>query len=176
MRLVVKERIFNRQTPVEMHILLERIRRIKVMRRLHERNLRILKAFANEVGAGYIKREEHNHAKAGNINHAMTVTDGEFIVIFDCGGIPRVVALLNEVVKERIFNRQTPVEMHILLERIRRMFCGSSAVMRRAALNEVGGIAVETVTEDAHTSLKLNRRMTAEDPQNMVAFHVSLPF
>ena len=30
--------------------------------------------------------------------------------------------------------------------------------MRRAALNEVGGIAVETVTEDAHTSLKLNRR------------------
>ena len=38
------------------------------------------------------------------------------------------------------------------------MFCGSSAVMRRAALNEVGGIAVETVTEDAHTSLKLNRR------------------
>ena len=38
------------------------------------------------------------------------------------------------------------------------MFCGSSAVMRRCALEEVGGIAVETVTEDAHTSLKLNRR------------------
>ena len=46
------------------------------------------KAFANEVGAGYIKREEHNHAKAGNINHAMTVTDGEFIVIFDCDHVP----------------------------------------------------------------------------------------
>ena len=29
--------------------------------------------------------------------------------------------------------------------------------MRRKALEEVGGIAVETVTEDAHTSLKLNR-------------------
>lgn len=38
------------------------------------------------------------------------------------------------------------------------MFCGSCAVMRRSALDEVGGIAVETVTEDAHTSLKLNRR------------------
>lgn len=38
------------------------------------------------------------------------------------------------------------------------MFCGSSAVMRRKALEEVGGIAVETVTEDAHTSLKLNRK------------------
>lgn len=37
-------------------------------------------------------------------------------------------------------------------------FCGSCAVLRRTALMEVGGIAVETVTEDAHTSLKLQRR------------------
>lgn len=37
-------------------------------------------------------------------------------------------------------------------------FCGSCAVIRRVALDEVGGIAVETVTEDAHTSLKLHRR------------------
>jgi len=34
-------------------------------------------------------------------------------------------------------------------------FCGSCAVMRRSALDEVGGIAVETVTEDAHTSLRM---------------------
>lgn len=37
-------------------------------------------------------------------------------------------------------------------------FCGSCAVLRRSALDEVGGIAVETVTEDAHTSLRLHRR------------------
>jgi len=36
-------------------------------------------------------------------------------------------------------------------------FCGSCAVMRRTALEEVGGIAVETVTEDAHTSLRMHR-------------------
>ncbi len=36
-------------------------------------------------------------------------------------------------------------------------FCGSSAVIRRAPLEEVGGVAVETVTEDAHTALKLHR-------------------
>ncbi|PPL17613.1 UDP-forming cellulose synthase catalytic subunit [Oceanisphaera arctica] len=36
-------------------------------------------------------------------------------------------------------------------------FCGSCAVIRRSALDEVGGIAVETVTEDAHTSLRLHR-------------------
>src|SRR5690606_27826922 len=37
-------------------------------------------------------------------------------------------------------------------------FCGSCAVLRRTALEEVGGIAVETVTEDAHTALKMHRR------------------
>lgn len=36
-------------------------------------------------------------------------------------------------------------------------FCGSCAVIRREPLEEVGGIAVETVTEDAHTSLRMHR-------------------
>lgn len=37
-------------------------------------------------------------------------------------------------------------------------FCGSCSVLRRAALDQIGGIAVETVTEDAHTSLRLQRK------------------
>jgi cellulose synthase (UDP-forming) len=37
-------------------------------------------------------------------------------------------------------------------------FCGSCGVLRRSALDEVGGIAVETVTEDAHTSLRMQMR------------------
>jgi cellulose synthase (UDP-forming) len=36
-------------------------------------------------------------------------------------------------------------------------FCGSCAVLRRASLDEIGGIAQETVTEDAHTSLLLQK-------------------
>lgn len=36
-------------------------------------------------------------------------------------------------------------------------FCGSGALMRRSALDAVGGFAEETVTEDAHTALKLHR-------------------
>jgi cellulose synthase (UDP-forming) len=36
-------------------------------------------------------------------------------------------------------------------------FCGSCAVLRREPLEKIGGIAVETVTEDVHTSLKLHR-------------------
>ncbi len=37
-------------------------------------------------------------------------------------------------------------------------FCGSCTVIKRKPLEEVGGVAVETVTEDAHTALKLHRR------------------
>lgn len=37
-------------------------------------------------------------------------------------------------------------------------FCGSCAVLRRTALEEIGGIATETVTEDAHTSLRMHAR------------------
>ena len=36
-------------------------------------------------------------------------------------------------------------------------FCGSCAVIRRAALDAVGGIATETVTEDSHTALRFQR-------------------
>lgn len=35
-------------------------------------------------------------------------------------------------------------------------FCGSCALLRRTALEEVGGIAQETVTEDAHTAMKMH--------------------
>ena len=35
------------------------------------------------------------------------------------------------------------------------LFCGSCAVLRRSALNEIGGFAPETLTEDVHTSLRM---------------------
>jgi cellulose synthase (UDP-forming) len=37
-------------------------------------------------------------------------------------------------------------------------FCGSCAVIDRTALLSIGGIATETVTEDAHTALKLHAK------------------
>ncbi len=146
--------------------------------------------FAREAGVGYIKRKEHNHAKAGNINHAMTVTSGEFITIFDCDHVPtrsflqmtmgwflhdRKIALVqtphhfyspDPFERNLKLDHSAPIENALFHDYIQRgndtwnatMFCGSCAVMRRCALQEVGGIAVETVTEDAHTSLRLNRK------------------
>lgn len=37
-------------------------------------------------------------------------------------------------------------------------FCGSAAILRRAALEEVGGFAGETITEDCETALELHSR------------------
>jgi cellulose synthase (UDP-forming) len=37
-------------------------------------------------------------------------------------------------------------------------FCGSCAVLRRSALLEIGGVAIETVTEDCHTALRMQTR------------------
>lgn len=38
------------------------------------------------------------------------------------------------------------------------LFCGNCAVVRRAALDEIGGFATGTVTEDLHTSLRLHAK------------------
>ncbi len=146
--------------------------------------------FAVHIGAGYITREEHEHAKAGNLNHALTVTHGKYVAIFDSDHIPaRSFLQITMGWMERDSNlalMQTPhhfyspdpFEYNLELFRLvpnegelfygiiqdgndlwdATFFCGSCAVMRRTSLDEVGGVAVETVTEDAHTALKLQRR------------------
>lgn len=46
--------------------------------------------FADESGICYVARETHEHAKAGNINNALKIANGEFVAIFDCDHIPSV--------------------------------------------------------------------------------------
>ena len=147
-------------------------------------------AFAARAGVGYIAREEHNHAKAGNLNHAMQLTDSELICVFDCDHIPTAGFLqstvggfcvdqgLSMLQTPHYFYSQDPFERNLAVgDGLPRegelfygpvqkgndfwnatFFCGSCAVIRRAALDEVGGFAVETVTEDAHTALKMQRK------------------
>ena len=44
--------------------------------------------FAAECGIGYITRGNNLHAKAGNLNNALSETEGEFIAVFDSDHIP----------------------------------------------------------------------------------------
>jgi cellulose synthase (UDP-forming) len=145
--------------------------------------------FAREAGVQYLARDDNTHAKAGNLNHALARTHGEYVLILDCDHVP-VRAFLQMTVGtleadptiafvqtphhfysadpfERNLGhfRTVPNEGELFHRLIQRgndlsdaaFFCGSCAVIRRSALEEVGGVAVETVTEDAHTALRLHR-------------------
>lgn len=48
-----------------------------------------LRALCTQKGAGYLTRADNLNAKAGNINHALTKTSGEFFVIFDADFVPQ---------------------------------------------------------------------------------------
>jgi cellulose synthase (UDP-forming) len=48
-----------------------------------------LKAFCVSKGVGYLNRPDNDHAKAGNINHALTRTNAEFVAIFDADFVPQ---------------------------------------------------------------------------------------
>jgi len=47
-----------------------------------------VKAMADALGIGYIRRAGNEHAKAGNLNSALKVTDGEFILQLDADHVP----------------------------------------------------------------------------------------
>lgn len=149
-----------------------------------------LEAMCRELGATYLRRERHTHAKAGNVNHGLQHSRAEFVAIFDCDQVPtrsflqvclgwfahdHKLAMLQT--PQHFFSpdpfernlgtfRQIPNEGELFYGLVQdgndlwnaTFFCGSCAVLRRSALDEVGGLAVETVTEDAHTSLRLQRR------------------
>ncbi|MDC3188263.1 UDP-forming cellulose synthase catalytic subunit [Pseudoalteromonas elyakovii] len=145
--------------------------------------------FAKQIGVGYLTRPDNKHAKAGNMNHAMKATNGDYIAIFDCDHIPArsflqmtmgqfindsKVCLVQtphhffsaDPFERNLKNhRKIPNENMLFYGLIQdgndmwdaTFFCGSCAVLRRSALEEIGGFAVETVTEDAHTALRMQR-------------------
>jgi cellulose synthase (UDP-forming) len=47
-----------------------------------------VKAMTEELGIGYIRRVGNANAKAGNLNYALTVTHGEFILQLDADHVP----------------------------------------------------------------------------------------
>lgn len=147
-----------------------------------------MRALAAELGCRYLSREGNLHAKAGNLNHALKSADGDLIAIFDADHAPRRDFLLKTLGffrDRKVAFVQTPQdffnidsfghrlgkkrvwdEQALFFKIIQRgkdvlnaaFFCGSCAVIRRSALDEIGGFATETVTEDVHTAIKLHKR------------------
>ncbi len=125
------------------------------------------------------------HAKAGNINHALQHVEAEFIVTLDADHVPRPELLERMLgyfaddgvavvqAPQHFYNRgfqhprdhDDPLrnEQSIFFDAICRgkdrhnaaFWCGCPSVIRREALVSVGGVATDTVVEDAHTSMRL---------------------
>jgi cellulose synthase (UDP-forming) len=47
-----------------------------------------VKAMCQQLGVGYIRRTTHEHAKAGNLNHAMGLVENDYILQLDADHVP----------------------------------------------------------------------------------------
>ncbi len=139
---------------------------------------------AEVMGAGYLTRDDNGHAKAGNVNHALTKTAGDLILVLDADHVPLpdvLDATVGYFDEPDVAVVQTPHDFSnldsfqhfdtarhdqslffdvILRGKDRHngaFWCGSAAVVRREALEEIGGVATDTIAEDFHTTIKLHK-------------------
>ncbi len=147
-----------------------------------------LRELCEELGANYFKRDSNIHAKAGNLNHALEQTTGEFVVIFDADHIAErhfITRTIGYFSDDKLGFVQTPhafynfdsfqgtlnyekklywEEGHLFYNVVQPgknnwnavSFCGSAAIFRREALEDVGLIAVESITEDLQTGIRIH--------------------
>jgi cellulose synthase (UDP-forming) len=150
---------------------------------------------AAELGAEYLARPEHTHAKAGNLNYAIARIEADVVGVLDADHVATsdfLTHTLGYFDDPKVAVVQTPQDFYNVdsFEHTRsrswlwrrraagfneqRLFyralepgknrwgaafwCGTSAVVRVAALRDVGGVAYETLTEDIHTTVRMHRR------------------
>jgi cellulose synthase (UDP-forming) len=138
---------------------------------------------AERFGARYLTRPSNEHAKAGNVNHALDHTSGQVVLILDADHVPQpdiLDATLGYFDDPSVAVVQTPHDFgnqdsfqhfetgrhdqsmffEVIMPGKDRhdgaFWCGSAAVILRHALEGIGGIATETVAEDFHTTIRLH--------------------
>jgi cellulose synthase (UDP-forming) len=143
-----------------------------------------MRELAALAGADYLTRGDNVHAKAGNLNAALPRTEGELVFVLDADHVPMpdaLDALVGYFDDERMAIVQTPhdffnhdsVQHYVVGRHEQSLFyrvicpgkdrhgaaywCGSAALINRGALLEIGGVATETIAEDFHTTIRLQR-------------------
>ena len=142
---------------------------------------------AQTLGCEYLTRPDNKHAKAGNINHAIPLTSGEFIAIFDADFIPtrtflqRTLGFFQDknlalVQTPQSFYNTDPIARNLGLEDVLTpeeevfyrqlqpikdgagsVVCsGTSFVVRRKALESIGGFVTDSLSEDYFTGIRLS--------------------
>ncbi len=148
-----------------------------------------IQRLAKELGCNYLTRPDNSHAKAGNLNHALTKTNGELVVVFDADFIPtknflqRTVGFFSNskiglVQTHQSFYNPDPVARNLGLEKLLTsaeeiffrysqpmkdgagsvLCAGTSFVVRRKALQEVGYFVTESVSEDYFTGINISAK------------------
>jgi Glycosyl transferase family group 2/PilZ domain len=139
---------------------------------------------AELAGARYLTRADNSHAKAGNLNAALPRTGGELVFVLDADHVPMpdaLDAMVGYFDDERMAVVQSPHDFfnhdsvqHYRVGRHEQSlfyrvvcpgkdrhgavyWCGSAALLRREALLQIGGVATETIAEDFHTTIRLQR-------------------
>lgn len=139
---------------------------------------------ATALGARYLRRPTSYGAKAGNINHALAQTSGEYFLVLDADFVP-LPELLTETLpffgSPDVAFVQTPQAYRNTRNLISRgagymqavfyryvqpgrnrfnaAFCvGTNVVFRRSAVEEIGGLYTGSKSEDVWTSLLLHER------------------
>lgn len=145
-----------------------------------------MRSLAARQGIGYLRRPVHDHAKAGNVNHALALTDAEHVAIIDCDHVADpdfLQATLGHFeLDDRLAFVQTPqyyangdrpgiagaawAQQTLFFGAIARgkdglgatFCCGTNVVFRRAALEEAGGFPTHSITEDFELTIDLHER------------------
>jgi len=143
-----------------------------------------MEELAELAGARYLTRPDNLHAKAGNINAALGRTDGELVLMLDADHVPMpdaLDAMVGYFDDERMALVQSPhdffnhdsVQHYVVGRHEQSLFyrvvcpgkdrhgaaywCGSAALIRRQSLLDIGGVATETIAEDFHTTIRMQR-------------------
>jgi cellulose synthase (UDP-forming) len=143
-----------------------------------------MRELAELTGAFYLTRPDNSHAKAGNINAALPRTESDLVFMLDADHVPMPDALgalvgyfedpkVGLVQSPHDFSNQDSVQHYAVGRHEQSLFyhvicpgkdrhgaafwCGSAAVIRREALLGIGGVATETIAEDFHTTIRMQR-------------------
>ena len=145
-----------------------------------------LEDLCDRLGCRYLARDDHLHAKAGNLNHGLGHCQGDLVAVFDADVVPlrpflnRTVGLFTDpavgfVQTPQSYMNADPVMRNLRLERwllpdeesfyrwiqptrqnLNAVVCaGTSFVMRRDAMDRVGGFETATPSEDLATGIRI---------------------
>ncbi|HWT55504.1 MAG TPA: glycosyltransferase [Candidatus Microsaccharimonas sp.] len=136
-------------------------------------------------GVRCITRQTPGGAKAGNINHALSVTGAPFVAVLDCDHVPSpefLQRMMGYFVDSEVAFVQSPQyyrnhtdsfvanaawQQQTLFfgpicrgkDRTNSLFmCGTNMIIRREALESVGGMKQDSITEDLLTSIIMHAK------------------